>query len=164
MATTPSPLDALKPLAGRALEAALNRMLALDPETRASVRKLDGRRISLALEAPAIALEIKVDGDQLRVGPVQADEPDLGIRATLAGALAALPFGAAYAIGAVCEVLWRVLPIKGEPPLTRFLAEQLSTTHWYSMAPAKRDFGYVPGVTIEEGLERLAADWKKRRA
>ena len=68
-----------------------------------------------------------------------------------------LSFRAAYAIGAVCEGLWTVLPLKGEPPLTRFLAEQLSTTHWYDMAPATRDFGYVPKVTIEEGLARLAA-------
>jgi len=75
-----------------------------------------------------------------------------------------LPFWAAYSIGAVCEAAWRVLPLKGEPPLTRFLAEQLSTTHWYSMAPATRDFGYVPKVTLEQGLERLAADWKKRRS
>ena len=41
--------------------------------------------------------------------------------------------------------------------MTRFLAEQLSTTHWYSMAPAKLDFGYVPTVSIDEGLARLAA-------
>jgi ubiquinone biosynthesis protein UbiJ len=90
--STPSPLDALKPLAGRALEAVLNRVLALDPDTRESVRRLDGRRIALALEAPPIALEIRVDGDRLRVGPAQGDEPDLGLRATLAGALGALPF------------------------------------------------------------------------
>ena len=89
---TPSPLDALKPLAGRALEGVLNRLLALDPDTRAAVAKLDGRRIALALEAPPVALEIRVDGDQLRVGPVQGDEPDLGLRATLAGVLGALPF------------------------------------------------------------------------
>ena len=66
-----------------------------------------------------------------------------------------LPFPAAYAIGAACEALWTVLPLRGEPPLTRFLAEQLATTHWYDMAPATRDFGYVPRVTIAEGLERL---------
>jgi hypothetical protein len=47
------------------------------------------------------------------------------------------------------------LPLKGEPPMTRFLAEQLSTSHWYSMAPATRDFAYVPKVTMAEGLERL---------
>lgn len=70
-----------------------------------------------------------------------------------------LPFGVAYAIGAACEVLWPLLRLRDEPPLTRFLAEQLSTTHWYSMAPATRDFGYVPRVTTEEGLRRLAASY-----
>jgi nucleoside-diphosphate-sugar epimerase len=69
-----------------------------------------------------------------------------------------LPFPAAYAIGAICEAAWHVLPLKGEPPLTRFLAEQLSTTHWYDMAPARRDFGYVPKVSIAEGLRRLAEE------
>ncbi|MEG3049918.1 MAG: 2-alkyl-3-oxoalkanoate reductase, partial [Thermomonas sp.] len=49
-----------------------------------------------------------------------------------------LPFGVAYAVGVICEGLWSVLPLKGEPPMTRFLAEQLSTSHWYSMAPATR--------------------------
>ena len=67
-----------------------------------------------------------------------------------------LSFRAAYAIGAVCEAAWTVLPLRGEPPITRFLAEQLSTAHWYDMAPATRDFGYVPKVTIAEGLARLA--------
>ena len=68
-----------------------------------------------------------------------------------------IPFRAAYAVGAVCEGLWTALPLPGEPPMTRFLAEQLSTAHWYAMAPAARDFGYVPQVSIEEGLRRLRA-------
>lgn len=68
-----------------------------------------------------------------------------------------LPFGAAYAIGAVCEGLWHALPLKGEPPMTRFLAEQLATSHWYDMAPATCDFGYVPRVSFHEGLTRLKA-------
>jgi 2-alkyl-3-oxoalkanoate reductase len=68
-----------------------------------------------------------------------------------------IPFRAAYAIGAVCEALWPLLRLRGEPPMTRFLAEQLSTTHWYDMEPATRDFGYKPRVTIAEGLERLRA-------
>jgi nucleoside-diphosphate-sugar epimerase len=67
-----------------------------------------------------------------------------------------VPFPLAYAIGAACEAAWHLLPLRGEPPLTRFLAEQLSTTHWYDMAPATRDFGYVPRVSIAEGLRRLA--------
>jgi 2-alkyl-3-oxoalkanoate reductase len=68
-----------------------------------------------------------------------------------------LSFKAAFRIGAVCEALWTVLPLKGEPPMTRFLAEQLSTAHWYDMGPARRDFGYQPRVTMEAGLERLRA-------
>jgi len=67
-----------------------------------------------------------------------------------------LPFPLAYAVGAACEAAWTLLPLRGEPPLTRFLAEQLATTHWYDMGPATRDFGYVPRVSIDEGLRRLA--------
>ncbi|GHA88268.1 2-alkyl-3-oxoalkanoate reductase [Cognatilysobacter bugurensis] len=66
-----------------------------------------------------------------------------------------VPLPVAYAIGAVCEGLWHALPMRGEPPLTRFLAEQLATAHWYDMGPARRDFGYVPQVTFDEGLRRL---------
>ena len=68
-----------------------------------------------------------------------------------------IPFRAAYVVGMLCEGLWTLLPLKGEPPMTRFLAEQLSTSHWYSMAPATRDFGYVPKVDFSGGLRRLAA-------
>lgn len=72
-----------------------------------------------------------------------------------------LSFKAAYRIGAVCEALWKTLPLKGEPPMTRFLAEQLSTAHWYSMEPARRDFGYVPRVSMQEGMRRLTESLKQ---
>lgn len=88
-----SPLDALKPLAGRTLEAALNRALALDPETRDALRALDGRRVVVRIAVPALALQITVDRDRLRVGPVDdGAEPDLAVRSTLGGLIAQLPF------------------------------------------------------------------------
>ncbi|HEY4583145.1 MAG TPA: 2-alkyl-3-oxoalkanoate reductase [Lysobacter sp.] len=71
-----------------------------------------------------------------------------------------IPFGVAYAVGAACEAAWSLLPLAGEPPMTRFLAEQLVTTHWYSMEPARRDFGWVPVVSFEEGLRRLRMAWQ----
>lgn len=86
-----SPLDALKPLAGRVLAGVLNRLVALDPDTAEALRGLDGQRIGLALEAPPLALDIRVAGSRLEVGP-PTTEPDLGIRATLSGVLSQLPF------------------------------------------------------------------------
>ena len=84
--------------AGRALEAALNRALALDPDTRAGLATLEGQRVALQLESkagslPPLALQVRVEGERLAVGPVEAErEPDLGVRATLGGLLAQLPF------------------------------------------------------------------------
>lgn len=72
-----------------------------------------------------------------------------------------IPYALAYAAGAVMEVLWRIFPLSGEPPMTRFLAEQLSTPHWYDISAARRDFGYVPAVTRAEGLRRTSADWTR---
>jgi len=77
--------------------------------------------------------------------------------AGVAPVTARIPFRAAWGLGALCEGAWTLLRLKNEPPMTRFLAEQLSTTHWYSMAPAQRDFGYQPNVSIDEGLRRLRA-------
>jgi ubiquinone biosynthesis protein UbiJ len=88
---TPAPLD-WKPLAGRTLEAALNRALALDPDTRDGLRTLDGQRIVLELEQPPLALQVRVDGERLVVGPVDAArEADLSVRSTLGALIAQLP-------------------------------------------------------------------------
>ena len=57
--------------------------------------------------------------------------------------------------GRVMEVLYWLLPLPGEPPMTRFVASQLSTSHWYDISAARRDLGYAPKVSVEEGLKRL---------
>lgn len=91
MTASRSPLDALKAPAGRLLEVALNRALALDPDTRAALAALDGQRIVLHLESPPLSMALRVDGDALRVGPAQHDEPDLSVRAGLDALLGQLP-------------------------------------------------------------------------
>lgn len=92
MTSPRSPFDALKPLAGRLLETALNRALALDPETRAALAPLNGQRLQLHLESPPLAMELRVDGAALRVGPAQGEEPDLSVRAGIGALLGQLPF------------------------------------------------------------------------
>jgi len=92
MTSPRSPFDALKPLAGRLLETALNRALSLDPETRAALAPLNGQRLQLHLESPPLAMELRVDGDALRVGPTQGEEPDLSVRAGIGALLGQLPF------------------------------------------------------------------------
>lgn len=67
----------------------------------------------------------------------------------------ALPTGLAMAAGALCEYSWRFLPLAGEPPFTRFAVEQLGTAHWFDTSAAERDFGYLPDISIAEGLSRL---------
>ena len=57
--------------------------------------------------------------------------------------------------GRFLEYVYWLLPLPGEPPMTRFVASQLSTSHWYDISAARRDLGYVPTVSVEEGLKRL---------
>jgi nucleoside-diphosphate-sugar epimerase len=67
-----------------------------------------------------------------------------------------IPLRVAVAVGTVVEHVWTYRTKAGEPPLTRFLAEQLGTAHWFDPRPARDDLGYEPHVSIDEGLRRLA--------
>ncbi|MBN9519101.1 NAD-dependent epimerase/dehydratase family protein [bacterium] len=58
--------------------------------------------------------------------------------------------------GRVLERVYRLFRLPGEPPMTRFVAAQLSTSHWYDITAVKRDLGYEPAVSVEDGLKRLA--------
>ncbi|MBM82685.1 MAG: 3-beta hydroxysteroid dehydrogenase [Planctomycetaceae bacterium] len=64
----------------------------------------------------------------------------------------------AHRIGACCETVYKILRLPGEPPMTRFLAAQLSSSHYYSVEKARRDFGYDPQISIEEGMRRIQPD------
>ncbi len=68
-----------------------------------------------------------------------------------------VPAAVARAAGSVVEAVWRVRPGEDEPPMTRFLAEQLSTAHWFDQRRTRSDLRWSPSVSIDQGLERLAA-------
>jgi nucleoside-diphosphate-sugar epimerase len=69
---------------------------------------------------------------------------------------------AATALGATCEMLWRALPLRGEPTTTRFIAKELATDHWFDISAARRDLGYAPRVSMAEGMAELIASLKLR--
>lgn len=67
-----------------------------------------------------------------------------------------VPLALAKRLGAVVEAVWPRLR-DDEPPITRFVAEQLGTAHWFDPRPAHRDLGWTPHVTLDEGFARLRA-------
>jgi 2-alkyl-3-oxoalkanoate reductase len=70
--------------------------------------------------------------------------------------------GAACLVGGVLEALWRVLPLKGEPPMTRFAAQEMATDHWFDLSAAQRDLAYQPRITMAAGTAELLAHYRAR--
>jgi len=89
-----------------------------------------------------------------------------------------VPAGLARAVGGLVEAAWssRLNPTHrsarpgepgatgpGEPPMTRFLAEQLSTAHWFDQRTTRAALGWVPAVSLDAGLALLAASYRGER-
>lgn len=150
-----SALDAFKPLAGRALEIALNRIVGLDPETQLALQALDGRRVQVVLEAPTLALQLSVHDGRFEVGPVPRqsgdhgipDEPDLAVRSTLGGLLSQLPFFRASTSSPVGK-----LRIAGDADLARRLQKLAEGFDPDWAKPFADVFGDVIGVQIANAL------------
>ena len=70
---------------------------------------------------------------------------------------------AAWRVGGALEMAYRLLRLSGEPPMTRFVAAQLATSHWFDISAAQRDFGYTPRISTAEGMRRLG-EWLNENA
>jgi 2-alkyl-3-oxoalkanoate reductase len=69
-----------------------------------------------------------------------------------------ISFSAAWRLGQWMETSWKWLRLPGEPPMTRFVAAQLAGSHSYSIAAARRDFGFTPVIDMDKGLEKLVPE------
>jgi nucleoside-diphosphate-sugar epimerase len=66
-----------------------------------------------------------------------------------------MPYWLAAVIGSVSERCWRVFGLRGAPPLTRHAAMVMARECTLNDQKARRELGYVPRVSVEEGLEKL---------
>jgi nucleoside-diphosphate-sugar epimerase len=69
-----------------------------------------------------------------------------------------VPLPVARVGGAAVERVWSALDRRDTPPLTRFLAEQLGTAHWFDQRRTRELLGWRPRTTLDEGFARLA-EW-----
>jgi nucleoside-diphosphate-sugar epimerase len=68
-----------------------------------------------------------------------------------------VPFRLAYTAGAFLERAYLIARRKFEPPMTRFVAAQLAHSHWFDISAARIELGFMPDVSIDDGLKSLAA-------
>ncbi len=68
-----------------------------------------------------------------------------------------VPLPVASAAGAACELAWRLFRLRGEPPMTRFVAAELAKDHWFDLEAAHRLLGYTPRVSMAAGTAQLVA-------
>jgi nucleoside-diphosphate-sugar epimerase len=67
----------------------------------------------------------------------------------------------AWLAGAILEGAYAALRIQSEPRMTRFLAAQLSRSHYFTIERARRDFGYEPAISTAEGMRRLGDELRE---
>ncbi|MDO4708959.1 MAG: SCP2 sterol-binding domain-containing protein [Pseudomonadota bacterium] len=132
--------------AGRALQLALNRALALDEDTRTALATLQGRQVQLHLQSPPLALAITVMDGALQVGPANG-EADLSVRASLSALLRQLPPLRRDDAAPVGQ-----LRIEGDAELARRLQKLAQGFEPDWAEPLTRVFGDVLGMQIANGF------------
>ena len=58
-------------------------------------------------------------------------------------------------IGRLIEIVYHILHLQKDPPMTRFVASQLGTSHYFNISKAKKYLGYTPIISLKEGVDIL---------
>ncbi len=128
-------------------------------------KKIDTVYVDNAAHAHLLALDalIKNNSAAGRAFFISNDEP-MEIAHIMTGLIEAagykpnirpIPRWLAMGLASVVEGIWRLLRRRSEPPLSRFVVEHLATAHWYDLSQAREVLGYVPQISIDQGLSRL---------
>jgi 2-alkyl-3-oxoalkanoate reductase len=135
-------------------------------------QRVDTVYVDNAAEAHVLALQRLTPGAPIAGRAyfiTQGDPRPIGETINLLLAAAGLPAETrhvpewpAWLLARTAEFVFRLARSRSEPPLTRFLFEQLTTAHWFDITAARRDLGYHPSVSTPQGLELLSAHLGKR--
>jgi nucleoside-diphosphate-sugar epimerase len=147
-------------LVGRIVERARTGRLALVGGGRALI---DTTYIDNAVDSVVAALDHASDGHG-QAFVVSNGEPrtvaELFERICAAcgvpGPARSVPRPVAWAGGALAEGVWRLGRRTDDPPMTRFLAGQLATAHWFDQRRVRQMLDWAPRVSLDEGFTRLA--------
>ena len=140
---------------GRALEAALDRAIDLDPDTRASLRALDGRAVTIEFRDTPLAMRIAVAGDRLAIGPAFDGDSALRVSTTPSALI-----GLALARGRDGALAPGRIDIAGDAELARRI-ERIATRFEPDFDEAfARAFGDVAGHRIAKGLRAALAAFR----
>ncbi len=154
----PSAPNPILAVLGRALEAALNRLVALDEQTRARLPALDGRALTIDFKGTLPSMRVAVDGARLRIGPAFEAASALRVAATPGTLL-----GLALARGREGAVAPGSVEIAGDAELARRL-ERLASGFAPDFDEAfTRVFGDVVGFRIAQAV-RGALAWSRASA
>ncbi len=129
---------------------------------------IDTTYVTNAVEALVAALDANVHGEALMVSngeprPVGEVLTRICAAAGVPGPRGHVPLKVARFGGAVCEAAWAVGRRSDDPPMTRFLAEQLATAHWFDLRRTRQALAWTPRVSLDEGFEELARWYRSRR-
>ena len=66
-----------------------------------------------------------------------------------------MPRALAMVVASAMELVATLARLQREPPLTRWVVRELTTSHWFDISAARRELGYVPQRRIDEGLQEM---------
>jgi nucleoside-diphosphate-sugar epimerase len=134
-----------------------------DGTNQVDVTYIDNAAEAHLLAADALSAESPLRGRAYFIGqetPVNLWDfiNTLLARAGLAPVTKTLSYARAMGLATFLERSYRTLRLGGEPPLTRLVVSEMTHSHWFDQSAARRDFGYGPRISIEEGLQRTFAE------